>query len=85
MSHLKDDRIPLPALHPLWRGLIAAAPTDIDQRVSVRIPDMNQDLVFPNVRWQTRDAVTLPQRGDSCLVAFDNDHEPWVIAWWPFA
>jgi hypothetical protein len=85
MSHLFEDRPAPPAVSYVWRGIVASHPTDVSQRINVKIPDMNKDLVFPNVRWQTRDSISLPDRGDACLVVFDNDREPWVVAWWPFA
>jgi hypothetical protein len=28
--------------------------------------------------------IKLPKKGDSCLVIFDNDMEPWIISWWPY-
>jgi hypothetical protein len=85
MSQLFEDRAAPPALSYVWRGMVAQAPVDFADRISVIIPDMNKDLVFPDVRWQTRDSISLPARGDACLVLFDNDHEPWVVAWWPFS
>lgn len=85
MSTLFDDRREAPALAQCWRGVVASHPSDVSERISVKIPDMNASLVFPNVRWQTRDSTSLPDKGDACLVVFDNDREPWVVAWWPFS
>jgi hypothetical protein len=85
MSQLFEDRPAPPPLSYVWRGIVASHPSDVSERINVKIPDMNKDLVFPNVRWQTRDSTSLPDRGDACLVVFDNDREPWVVAWWPFA
>lgn len=27
--------------------------------------------------------LVLPARGDSCLVCFDDNGDPWVAVWWP--
>lgn len=29
--------------------------------------------------------VVLPVRGNKCLVGFDDNGDPWVVVWWPFA
>ena len=42
-------------------------------------------LQFGPCRWQARDAVTLPERGNPALVCFDENDVPWVIAWSPFS
>lgn len=52
------------------------------------LPSLQQALAqgapeFQNVRWQARDASTLPQRGDECLVVFSDFGAPVVVAWWP--
>jgi hypothetical protein len=85
VSFLRHD---LPTLDTLgqqvWQGKIATAPTDFAQRVQVIIPDFDAELRWGPCRWQARDEVSFPVVGDSCLVIFDNDREPWVVAWWPF-
>jgi hypothetical protein len=84
MSQLFQDIQTPPRLGSVWRGVINSAPVDFADRVDIRIPEMNDLLVFPELRWMARDAVTLPSPGDPCLAIFDNDNEPWVVAWWPF-
>lgn len=84
MSVYEDRPLP-PQMSKIWKGVIADPPDDIGSTLSVRIPDMNPDLSFSGVKWQSRDNTTLPARGDECLVIFDNDREPWVVAWWPFS
>lgn len=51
MSQLFEDRPAPPALSYVWRGVIWSHPADVSERIKVKIPDMNKDLVFPNVRW----------------------------------
>jgi hypothetical protein len=84
MSQLFHDLPPAPPLSYTWRGVISSPPVDFADRVSIRIPEMNDNLVFDDIRWMSRDSTMLPQAGDTCLVIFDNDREPWVVAWWPF-
>lgn len=84
MSYLFEDRPVTSLLANIWRGVISSAPVDFADRVTIQIPEMTDTLVFPDLRWMSRDSTTLPAPGDSCLVLFDNDREPWVIAWWPF-
>lgn len=67
-------------------GLVSRAPADFAHSLFVTLPDFgsDQDLEWGPCRWQSRDATTLPAKGDQCLVLFDNNKEPWVVAWWPF-
>src|SRR5262245_36710068 len=83
MSDLLYD---LPTTHQLpliWKGIVAEPPINFQARMGVILPDMNDELVFENIRWQARDNMTPPQAGDECLVLFDNNREPWVVTWWP--
>lgn len=39
----------------------------------------------PGARWMPRAGAAgqeLPQRGDDALVVFDDNGDPWVVAWW---
>ena len=68
-----------------WKGVIAAPPVDLNQRLMVIVPAIDPEQRIGPCRWQPRDEVSLPARGDHCLVIFDGDHgEPWVAVWWPF-
>lgn len=29
--------------------------------------------------------LVLPARGNRCLVVFDENEQPWILVWWPFA
>ena len=66
-------------------GIIAANATDLTDLVPIIIPDFDQNLTWGPCRWQSRDDVSLPAKGDECLVVFDNRRQPWIVAWWPFS
>lgn len=68
----------------LMYGTVAKAAADITDLVPVILPDYDEHLQWGPCRWQSRDAVSLPAKGNACLVAFDNRREPWIVAWWPF-
>ncbi len=72
------------SLRESWQGRFAKAVPDLASRAYVIIPDLDPTLQIGPCRWQARDAVSLPAKGDACLVIFDNDHEPWVVAWSPY-
>lgn len=68
----------------VWRGVVAVTAVDLTTLVPVIIPEYDENLEWGPCRWQSRDAVSLPAKGDSCLVVFDNLRAPWIVAWWPF-
>jgi hypothetical protein len=65
-------------------GIVAKSATDFTSLVPVILPDFDEHLQWGPCRWNSRDAVSLPIKGDPCLVVFSNTREPWIIAWWPF-
>lgn len=66
-------------------GVVSKTAADFTRLVPVTIPSFDQNLEWGPCRWQARDDVTLPQKGDACLVIFTADErEPWIAAWWPF-
>lgn len=67
-----------------WYATIATNAIDLSSSVDVTIPAFDKNLRFGPCRWQSRDATSLPARGDECLVIFDDRKQPWVVAWWPF-
>lgn len=81
---LRRARRGAPQGREVWYGIINTTVTEFDQRVRVIIPEFDEHLWWGPCRWQSRDATTFPQKGDECLVIFDNRREPWIIAWWPF-
>lgn len=84
MMSLYDDTEPVVPLNRVWRGIVHKAPNDVNDLLDITIPDLGAEILFNQVKWQSRDAISLPSPGDPCLVIFDNDREPWVVAWWPF-
>jgi len=82
---LYDELNETPRMSRIWRGIIADNVGDFADRCSVIIAELDPKLKIDNCRWQSRDATSLPVRSDPCLVIFDNDRQPWVVAWWPFA
>lgn len=66
-----------------WHAIVATDAQEMNDRIYVTIPEFG-NLRFGPARWQSRDATSLPSRGDVALVAFNNRRELWVIAWWPF-
>lgn len=68
----------------VWHAEVANNPPELHFRVDLIIPDFSGNKRWRNCRWQARDDVSLPRRGDKCVVVFSNRGEPWVIAWWPF-
>jgi hypothetical protein len=67
-----------------WFGIIARDVTNLDERAWFILPEFDIDIQWGPARWQARDTVSLPVRGNACLVVFDNRHNPWVVCWWPF-
>lgn len=65
----------------IWSAIIVEAPASLTDSLKVTIPDLHPDLVVSDVRWNS--TTSLPQAGDECLIIFDNDRAPWVVAWWP--
>lgn len=70
--------------HPVWFGIIAKDAADFTALVPVILPDWDEHLQWGPCRWQARNTIDLPQKGDRCLVIFDNRRDPWVTAWWPY-
>lgn len=68
-----------------WRGIVSKTATDFTDLVPVVLPDYDEHLEWGPCPWQSRDATSLPAKGDKCLVVFDNTRVPWIIAWWPYS
>ena len=68
----------------LEHGIIAKDVPDFATLAQVILPEFDPALVWGPCRWQARNDIDLPHKGDTCLVAFSNRREPWIIAWWPF-
>jgi hypothetical protein len=81
------DEVVAAEVHPrqvAWEGIIANQPTDLSKLVTVTIPGIDDSIRWTKLRWQSRNSTDVPQRGDKCLVIFDDNDRPWVVAWWPF-
>jgi hypothetical protein len=68
----------------VWNGIVSKNITNFADLLMVILPDWDDTLEWGPCRWQPRDAVTLPKKGDECLVLLDNNRQPWVVTWWPF-
>lgn len=79
-----EDAPAPPQLRNEWRGKFADNILNFNDPAYVIIPNLDPNLKIGPCRWQARDSATLPTRGKDCLVIFDNNNEPWVVAWWPF-
>ena len=71
------------ALEGAWAGVFAEDVADFNVRANVIIKAFAQQLKLGPYRWQSRDATTLPNKGDACLIVFDDTGEGWIAAWWP--
>lgn len=65
-------------------GTVAKTAADFTTLVPVILPEFDPHLEWGPCFWQSRDATSLPAKGDPCLVVFDNRRQPWIVAWWPF-
>lgn len=67
-----------------WFATLAYDVGDFNQPAWVIIPDASPTHYWGPCGWQSRDAQTLPQKGDLGIVVFDNRRNLWLITWWPF-
>lgn len=78
---------PEPALDPsddIRQSLgvtVSKAPDQEGDFVHVKATDYGDDHVF-ECRWTPRDG-RFPQVGDEGIISFDEDGEPWLVAWEP--
>jgi hypothetical protein len=86
MSHIFEDLPQRESLATCWRGTIARAPSDELDTVDVLIDAFDATHRHGPARWGPRnDTGGLPDRGDVCIVVFDEQDRPYVIGWWPDA
>lgn len=69
----------------IWFGIFSKNVSDLSEMCYVILPDFSEDHELGPCFWQSRDADSLPARGDRCAVVTDNQDNVWVIAWWPYA
>jgi len=84
MPDFRDLFEEFPDQAPVWYGTFAKDVNDFIDLAPVIIPEFDPHLQWGPCRWQSRDATSLPRKGDQCLIIFDDRREPWVVAWWPF-
>jgi hypothetical protein len=71
----------------MFEGTVYEAPgsvTDLIKVTSSQSSGAVFDGVIGPIRWMPRGS-TLPQIGDSVLIAYAENGSYWVIAWWPAA
>lgn len=89
MAHVEEFIKRHPEQQPLyaqaWHAIIATDATTFSDKIFVTIPAFDETQRWGPCRWQSRDGSSLPARGDSALVIFDERRECWITAWWPFA
>lgn len=79
--HEETKQLPEP-IH-LWYGTIAEDIQDMGEQAFVVLPDFADDKQVGPCFWQARNSTDLPQRGDRCVLIFDNRQQPWILSWWP--
>ena len=67
-----------------WFGYVAKNVPSLTTAMYVILPSFDDTAQVGPCRWQSRDDVSLPTKGDEVLVVFDERRQPWVVAWWPF-
>jgi hypothetical protein len=65
-----------------WYGRFAKDVQDISDPAFIVLPDLDERHLWGPARWQARDAVTLPNKGDECMALFDNRRQLWIPSWW---
>jgi hypothetical protein len=83
MGNMIEDYPKGESLSTVWRGTIAKAPTDEYGTVEVLLDAFDNKQRFGPAKWGPRDEAGLPERGDPCIVVFDEQNRPYVIGWWP--
>jgi hypothetical protein len=68
----------------LWFGTFAADVPSLNTMAKVILPEFDEHHHWGPARWQSRDATTLPSKGDECIVVFDNRMNVWIVSWWPY-
>lgn len=77
-DHARGGRTPTTYAARVARNV--ASSTDL---VDVTLIDADDQglLSSRQAAWPARSDLSLPMRGDSCLVEIDNTGRPWVVAW----
>jgi hypothetical protein len=83
MSNIYEERPQPLTLEGVWAGTIAKAPVSDYAPCEVLINAFDSVHRFGPAKWGPRDTNGLPERGDACIVVFDEQNIPYVIGWWP--
>jgi len=71
----------------LVRGQIIAEPLTANDSLRVVLPNFSRDWVYeiPAANWQvgvSSFGASMPAGDELCLVAFDEEGDGWVVAWY---
>ena len=79
------DQLPAESgtLDGVWTGTIAVGAEGAGDEVEVLLDSFDNVHKFGPCKWFYRGGV-LPERGNECLVVFNEEQVPFVISWWPF-
>jgi hypothetical protein len=66
-----------------WAGKFANNPASFDANAFVIIPRISTTNRIGPMRFTRCQGTSLPVRGDSCLVLYDERENPYIVAWWP--
>lgn len=67
----------------VYTGMIAEDANDFDDAIDVVVKDYSDKFRHGPCRFPRCNGATLPLRGDDCLVAFDENDDPWIVVWYP--
>jgi hypothetical protein len=68
-------------LDGFWSGKIAVTPASVNLPTEVTLNAFDRNLRWGPAKWQPF-GTEKPQRGDECLVVFDEKQRPYVVIWW---
>jgi hypothetical protein len=66
-----------------WTGEIYGEPDTTAKTVSVVVPGRHASKPYLDAPYTPHPGPAHPSDGDRCLVGFDENDEPWVVAWRP--
>jgi hypothetical protein len=84
LTDLIDDKAKAAAQErDLWAGEIFGAPDTEAKTVAVIVMGKHASKPYRDVPYTPHPGPDHPSDGGRCLVGFDDDDRPWVIAWRP--
>ena len=87
MTALRQTVTPVhPSYEGVWRAVVSTSALQLSDEVEVIIPAFDDVLSWGPCRWTPRgDLTTYPQKGDECIVVFDDLKFVWIVCWWPYS